>query len=138
MQTQTFKMKHLIKVLLTLQLANISELFNYLENTLIFELKEFQTLNKALQDELLKSKQYEPHEMVNILEKTDEVKLYNFVLACLCATEKLDEEAASELIENSNDLLKKGLEFQKQIIDFQTLGINKPKSEESPNTTATN
>lgn len=130
---QKFKMKHLIKVLISLQLANIQELFQYLDSTLTYELKEFQTLDANLQTEFLKSKEYEPTDMVNILVKTDEVKIFDFVIACICATQKISQDEASDLIENTSDLLKKCLEFQKEIIEFQSL----VKNETSPNEKAT-
>lgn len=121
MQENKFKMKHLIVVLKALKLGSTQELLTYLSECFVYELKEFQTLDKLTQKELKKAKKYEPHEMVNILAKTDDVKYYEFVIACLISTKGISEDEASDLISNSTNLYELGVKFQNEIIEFQTI-----------------
>lgn len=124
MQENKFKMKHLIGVLKALKLGSMQDLFTYLSECSIYELKEFSTLSKELQKELKKSKKYEPHEMVNILQKTDDIKMYDFVLACLIETKSITENEASELITSSRNLLELCLKFQNEIIVMQSIVLS--------------
>jgi hypothetical protein len=133
MQENKFKMKHLIGVLKALKLASVQELLKYLNDCFIYELKEFQTLENSIQIELKKTKEYEPHEMVNILVKTDEVKYHEFVIACLVSTKKISEDDASDLIENTTDLYKLGIEFQNEIIAMQSI-VTEPADPNEPPT----
>jgi hypothetical protein len=134
MQENKFKMKHLIGVLKALKLGSVQDLLKYLDSCFIYELKEFQTLDNSVQIELKKQKEYEPHEMVNILVRTDEVKYYDFVINCLIATKKISEDDAAEMIENSTNLYKLGIDFQNEIISMQTI-VNEPAD---PNELPTN
>jgi hypothetical protein len=133
MQENKFKMKHLIGVLKALKLGSVQDLLKYLDSCFIYELKEFQTLDSSVQIELKKQKEYEPHEMVNILVRTDEVKYYDFVINCLIATKKISEDDAAEMIENSTNLYKLGIEFQNEIIAMQTI-VNEPADPNEPPT----
>lgn len=133
MQENKFKMKHLIGVLKALKLGSVQELLTYLNDCFVYEQKEFQTLEKALQKELKKAKKYEPHEMVNILAKTDDVKYYEFVIACLIATKGITESEAEELIGNSTSLYELGIKYQNQIIEFQTI-VSEPADPNEPPT----
>jgi hypothetical protein len=134
MQENKFKMKHLIGVLKALKLGSVQDLLKYLDRCFIYELKEFQTLDNSVQIELKKQKEYEPHEMVNILVRTDEVKYYDFVINCLIVTKKISEDDAAEMIENSTNLYKLGIDFQNEIIAMQTI-VNEPAD---PNELPTN
>ena len=133
MQENKFKMKHLIGVLKALKLGSVQDLLKYLDSCFIYELKEFQTLDNSVQIELKKQKEYEPHEMVNILVRTDEVKYYDFVINCLIVTKKISEDEAAEMIENSTNLYKLGIEFQNEIIAMQTI-VNEPADPNEPPT----
>jgi hypothetical protein len=133
MQENKFKMKHLIGVLKALKLGSVQDLLKYLDSCFIYELKEFQTLDSSVQIELKKQKEYEPHEMVNILVRTDEVKYYDFVINCLIVTKKISEDEAAEMIENSTNLYKLGIEFQNEIIAMQTI-VNEPADPNEPPT----
>jgi hypothetical protein len=133
MQENKFKMKHLIGVLKALKLGSVQDLLKYLDSCFIYELKEFQTLENSLQIELKKQKEYEPHEMVNILVETDEVKYYDFVINCLIVTKKISEDDAAEMIENSTNLYKLGIDFQNEIIAIQTI-VNEPADPNEPPT----
>ena len=126
-------MKHLIGVLKALKLGSVQDLLKYLDSCFIYELKEFQTLENSLQIELKKQKEYEPHEMVNILVETDEVKYYDFVINCLIVTKKISEDDAAEMIENSTNLYKLGIDFQNEIIAIQTI-VNEPADPNEPPT----
>ena len=126
-------MKHLIGVLKSLKLGSVQDLLKYLDSCFIYELKEFQTLDNSVQIELKKQKEYEPHEMVNILVRTDEVKYYDFVINCLIITKKISEDDASEMIENSPNLYKLGIDFQNEIIEMQTI-VNEPADPNEPPT----
>ena len=131
MQENKFKMKHLIGVLKALKLGSVQDLLKYLDSCFIYELKEFQTLDNSVQIELKKQKEYEPHEMVNILVRTDEVKYYDFVINCLIVTKKISEDDAAEMIENSTNLYKLGIDFQNEIIAMQTI-VNEPADPNEP------
>jgi hypothetical protein len=133
MQENKFKMKHLIGVLKALKLGSVQDLLKYLDSCFIYELKEFQTLDNSVQIELKKQKEYEPHEMVNILVRTDEVKYYDFVINCLIVTKKINEDDAAEMIENSTNLYKLGIDFQNEIIAMQTI-VNEPADPNEPPT----
>jgi hypothetical protein len=133
MQENKFKMKHLIGVLKALKLGSVQDLLKYLDSCFIYELKEFQTLDSSVQIELKKQKEYEPHEMVNILVRTDEVKYYDFVINCLIVTKKISEDDAAEMIENSTNLYKLGIDFQNEIIAMQTI-VNEPADPNEPPT----
>lgn len=133
MQENKFKMKHLIGVLKALKLGSVQDLLKYLDSCFIYELKEFQTLDNSVQIELKKQKEYEPHEMVNILVRTDEVKYYDFVINCLIAIKKISEDDAAEMIENSTNLYKLGIDFQNEIIAMQTI-VNEPADPNEPPT----
>ena len=133
MQENKFKMKHLIGVLKALKLGSVQDLLKYLDSCFIYELKEFQTLDSSVQIELKKQKEYEPHEMVNILVRTDEVKYYDFVINCLIVTKKISEDEAAEMIENSTNLYKLGIDFQNEIIAMQTI-VNEPADPNEPPT----
>jgi hypothetical protein len=133
MQENKFKMKHLIGVLKALKLGSVQDLLKYLDSCFIYELKEFQTLDNSVQIELKKQKEYEPHEMVNILVRTDEVKYYDFVINCLIVTKKISEDDAAEMIENSTNLYKLGIDFQNEIIAMQTI-VNEPADPNEPPT----
>lgn len=133
MQENKFKMKHLIGVLKALKLGSVQDLLKYLDSCFIYELNEFQTLDNSVQIELKKQKEYEPHEMVNILVRTDEVKYYDFVINCLIATKKISEDDAAEMIENSTNLYKLGIDFQNEIIAMQTI-VNEPADPNEPPT----
>ena len=133
MQENKFKMKHLIAVLKALKLGSVQDLLKYLDSCFIYELKEFQTLDSSVQIELKKQKEYEPHEMVNILVRTDEVKYYDFVINCLIVTKKISEDDAAEMIENSTNLYKLGIDFQNEIIAMQTI-VNEPADPNEPPT----
>ena len=133
MQENKFKMKHLIGVLKALKLGSVQDLLKYLDSCFIYELKEFQTLDNSVQIELKKQKEYEPHEMVNILVRTDEVKYYDFVINCLIVTKKISEDDAAEMIENSTNLYKLGIDFQNEIIAMQTI-VNEPADPNQPPT----
>lgn len=124
-------MKHLIGVLKALKLGSVQDLLKYLDSCFIYELKEFQTLDNSVQIELKKQKEYEPHEMVNILVRTDEVKYYDFVINCLIVTKKISEDDAAEMIENSTNLYKLGIDFQNEIIAMQTI-VNEPADPNEP------
>lgn len=126
-------MKHLIGVLKALKLGSVQDLLKYLDSCFIYELKEFQTLDSSVQIELKKQKEYEPHEMVNILVRTDEVKYYDFVINCLIVTKKISEDDAAEMIENSTNLYKLGIDFQNEIIAMQTI-VNEPADPNEPPT----
>ena len=126
-------MKHLIGVLKALKLSSVQDLLKYLDSCFIYELKEFQTLDNSVQIELKKQKEYEPHEMVNILVRTDEVKYYDFVINCLIVTKKISEDDAAEMIENSTNLYKLGIDFQNEIIAMQTI-VNEPADPNEPPT----
>ncbi len=126
-------MKHLIGVLKALKLGSVQDLLKYLDSCFIYELKEFQTLDNSVQIELKKQKEYEPHEMVNILVRTDEVKYYDFVINCLIVTKKINEDDAAEMIENSTNLYKLGIDFQNEIIAMQTI-VNEPADPNEPPT----
>lgn len=126
-------MKHLIGVLKALKLGSVQDLLKYLDSCFIYELKEFQTLDNSVQIELKKQKEYEPHEMVNILVRTDEVKYYDFVINCLIVTKKISEDDAAEMIENSTNLYKLGIDFQNEIIAMQTI-VNEPADPNEPPT----
>jgi hypothetical protein len=133
MQENKFKMKHLIGVLKALKLGSVQDLLKYLDSCFIYELKEFQTLDNSVQIELKKQKEYELHEMVNILVRTDEVKYYDFVINCLIVTKKISEDDAAEMIENSTNLYKLGIDFQNEIIAMQTI-VNEPADPNEPPT----
>jgi hypothetical protein len=102
------KMKHLISILKRLNCKSAQDLFKYLSDCIEYD---------------------EEGKIIN----SNDVKYYEFVIACLVAEKVITDDEAGELIESAESLVKIGVEYQNQIVALQTL----TKSEESPNETTT-